>query len=206
VEEFLADATPNYQAAGAHAWRGLLRLARADPEGAADDAHRVLDLVRTARDPKLVLTTLATAAVIFVSVGDDARAGQTLDDVLARYRELREIGFGIVWAHGSAWVARQLERPEDVLDALRHEASTTPWLTAGRAVAVGDFRGAADIFSGIGSPPHEAFYRLRAAEQLVTEGHRAQADEQLRAALAFYRSVNATRYVREGEALLAASA
>ena len=58
----------------------------------------------------------------------------------------------------------------------------------------------------MGSPVHEAFYRLRAAEQFVAEGRRAEADEQLRPALAFYRGVGATRYVREGEALMAASA
>jgi hypothetical protein len=37
-------------------------------------------------------------------------------------------------------------------------------------------------------------------------GRRREADEQLRSALAFYRSVGATRYIRQGEALLAASA
>ena len=55
-------------------------------------------------------------------------------------------------------------------------------------------------------PANAWFYRLCAAEQLVSEGRRAEADEQLRPALAFYRSVGAKRYVREGEALLAASA
>jgi hypothetical protein len=48
--------------------------------------------------------------------------------------------------------------------------------------------------------------RTRAAEQLVNEGRCADADEQLGRALAFWRGVGATRYVREGEALLAASA
>ena len=56
------------------------------------------------------------------------------------------------------------------------------------------------------TPAFEAFFRLRAAEQLVEEGRRPEADVQLRPALAFYRGVGATRYVREGEALLAASA
>jgi hypothetical protein len=72
------------------------------------------------------------------------------------------------------------------------------------AVAVG--KAASDIIGGMGIVTNEAFFRLRAAEQLVDEGRRAEADEQLRRALAFYRSVGATRYVREGEALLAASA
>ena len=48
--------------------------------------------------------------------------------------------------------------------------------------------------------------RLRAAELLVADGRRAEADVQLQKALAFYRSVGATRYIREGEALLAATA
>ena len=58
----------------------------------------------------------------------------------------------------------------------------------------------------MGAVTSEAFYRLRAAEALVAEGRQAEADEQLRPALAFYASVGAMRYVREGEALLAASA
>ena len=43
----------------------------------------------------------------------------------------------------------------------------------------------------------EAIARLRARAQLVAEGRRAEADEQLQRALAFYRSVGATRYVRQ---------
>jgi hypothetical protein len=44
------------------------------------------------------------------------------------------------------------------------------------------------------------------ARQLVEEGRRAEADVELQRSLAFWREVGATRYVREGEALLAASA
>jgi hypothetical protein len=54
--------------------------------------------------------------------------------------------------------------------------------------------------------PEEAFARLHAAGQFVERGRRPEADEQLAHALAFYRSVGAARYVREGEALLAATA
>ena len=48
--------------------------------------------------------------------------------------------------------------------------------------------------------------RLRRAEMLVAAGRRAEADAELQASLAFYRSVGATRYIREAEALFAASA
>ena len=48
--------------------------------------------------------------------------------------------------------------------------------------------------------------RLRAAGQLVEQGRRAEADAELRRALPFWRAAGATRYVLEGESLLAASA
>jgi hypothetical protein len=52
----------------------------------------------------------------------------------------------------------------------------------------------------------EAYTRLQLAEELAAEGNRLEADEQLRSALVFYHAVGATRYIREGEALLAATA
>ena len=53
--------------------------------------------------------------------------------------------------------------------------------------------------------PLSAEARLLAAAGLVNAGRRQEADEQLRQALAFFRSVGATRYIREGEALLEAA-
>jgi hypothetical protein len=82
----------------------------------------------------------------------------------------------------------------------------SPWLDAARAYAAGAFMEAADLYADIGSVPDEAFARLRAAEALVAAGRRPEADAQLQQALAFYRSVGATAYRREGENFLAASA
>ena len=65
---------------------------------------------------------------------------------------------------------------------------------------------AAELYAQIGSQLDEADARLRAAERLAAAGRRGEADAQLEQALAFYRSVGATRYVGEGEALLAESA
>jgi hypothetical protein len=206
ADAFLADETPSYQASGAFAWRGLVRVAHGDLEGAQSDAEQGLELARRAKDPQVVLGVSGMSAVIFLSAGNEARAGELLDEILAEVRRLPQIGFGAVWAHGWAWVAWVLGRGDEVLDALEDEPLQTPWLDATRAIAVGDFRQAADILAGVGRPAYEMFYRLRAAEALVYEGRRAEADEQLRPALAFYRSAGATRYVRAGEALLAASA
>ena len=68
----------------------------------------------------------------------------------------------------------------------------------------GDTSEAAGIYATIGSLPDEAYARLRAAEALANAGRRDEADVELDRALDFYRSVGAARYVREGEALLAA--
>jgi hypothetical protein len=62
------------------------------------------------------------------------------------------------------------------------------------------------VFREMELRPHEAHARLRAAERLRADGRHAEADEQLTPALAFFRSVAASRYVRRGEALLAATA
>jgi class 3 adenylate cyclase/tetratricopeptide (TPR) repeat protein len=206
ADAFLADETPSYQAGGAFGWRGLVRVAHGDLEGAQSDAERSLEVARPAKDPQVVLSVFGIAAVTFLSAGNQTRAGETLDEILAEVRRLPQIGFGAVWAHGWAWVAWVLGRTEELLAALEDEPLQTPWVESARAIAVGDFRRGADILAGIGRPAFEMFYRLRAAEVLAAEGRRAEADEQLRPALAFYRGVGATRYVREGEALLAASA
>ncbi len=82
----------------------------------------------------------------------------------------------------------------------------TPWVDAASAICSGELRRAADVLEETGYPTGEAYARLRAAKQFVEEGRRAEADAELNRALAFYREVGATAYVREGEALLAESA
>lgn len=82
----------------------------------------------------------------------------------------------------------------------------TPWLEAAIAFCTGDFQRSAEIYAEIGDKPEEAYARVRLAEALVAEERRAEADAELERALAFWRSVGATAYIREGEALLAASA
>jgi hypothetical protein len=82
----------------------------------------------------------------------------------------------------------------------------TRWLEAAEAIIAGHWTGAADVYDRIGARSSEAFARLRAGEQLARAGRRAEADAQLLLAVDFCRSVRATRYLRQAEALLAASA
>jgi class 3 adenylate cyclase len=209
AESVIAEAEAGarfYQLGLMYANRGLIRLARGDADGAESDAELAVDLARPLKDPQALFPNLAVAASIFLSVGNDARAGQTLDEALAGLRGLHRLGFAVIDLPWQAWVAVTLGRESDLVQVVEPEPFKSPWLRASLAVASRDFRAAADLFEGMGIVSDEAFFRLRAAEQLVEKGRRAEADEQLSRALAFYRSVGATRYVREGEALLTASA
>ncbi len=69
------------------------------------------------------------------------------------------------------------------------------------ALISGDYVGAADLMEQIGILSAEADARKLAVTRLEGEGRRQEAEDQLERALAFYRSVGATRYIRECEAL-----
>ncbi|MDQ6821867.1 MAG: hypothetical protein M3076_16280 [Actinomycetota bacterium] len=79
-------------------------------------------------------------------------------------------------------------------------------MPAAEAFAAGDVRRAADICGEMGAVTEEARDRLWLAQALINQNRRAEADVELQRALAFYGSEAATRYVREAEGLLAASA
>jgi hypothetical protein len=110
------------------------------------------------------------------------------------------------WSGELAVVLQAMGRGAELLELVGRLTTPTPWLQAAIAIAHGRFDRAADLYAQIGSLPHEAFACLNAAKQLVTAGHRTQASEHLERALAFYRQVNASGYLREVEALLAATA
>jgi hypothetical protein len=104
-----------------------------------------------------------------------------------------------------AWLARALGRERQLLGLLE-AAPQFPWVTAALAVLTSDFEHAVSVLVEIECPPDEAYVHLRAAEELVRAGRRNDAALHVEAALAFYRSVGATRFVREAEALRAAIA
>jgi class 3 adenylate cyclase/tetratricopeptide (TPR) repeat protein len=186
--------------------RGRMRLARGDTTGAQDDADRALDLARVAKDPQILWPALAFAARAF-SATDPSRAGALAAELLSDWRAL---GWPRTsesdWPADIAFVLPQLASEGQLLEGAAQPRNHTPWFEALVACASGDFRGAANVYAGIGALPDEASARLRAAEVLVRESRRAEADVELKQALAFWRSVGATAYVREAEALLAASA
>jgi hypothetical protein len=110
-------------------------------------------------------------------------------------RESR-LGVGVATLPMLAWGARELGDSRRLSEAL--EGWPYPWAAAAQAILTGEGGHAAEILGGIGAKSDEAYAQLRAGEA----GDR----ELLERALAFYRSVGAVRYIREGEALLAATA
>ena len=202
---FIADSAvdPHYLEAANLGNRALIALARDDTASALADTERAVELGRAARDPQSLFPSLARRAVVLFEVGelDEARA---VADELFGYVDAGET---FAYAPHAHWVVALagLGGRERVLEALRR-MGPSPWKEAAIATAVGDYAGAAAIFEGRDVVESAAFMHLRAAEQLIGAGVRAAADVHLREALAFYRSVGATRYVREAEALLRESA
>jgi hypothetical protein len=80
------------------------------------------------------------------------------------------------------------------------------WARAGIAYARGNLEESADILHVSGAVAEEMYDRLELGRRLVEQGRRQDADVQLQRALAFYRGVGATRYIREAESLFAESA
>ena len=185
----------HYQAAASYMYRGTIRAARGEDGAAAEDAARSLEVARPVGDPQLLGATLLRTAFIYMTIGDRERAAELFDESLEFNRGLRDLGWVVVELHSLAYVAQRLGRGDEVLGIVKDEQLQTPWLFAARAIAVGDFARAAEIFGGMGDRSLESLYRLQSG-----------IEREVQRALEFYRGVGATRYIREGEALLAASA
>ncbi len=208
AEEFFSEVergSPHYSAWQDWAIRAEMRLARDDSVGATHDADRALAAGRAIADAQAVYFVLPACAHVFALAGDRDRAVPLAREFIGDLGRGADIQFGFINLPIFASAARYLGLVQELQDAIA-ERARTPWTEAVRAYGQRDFVAAAEILHGTGSRPEEADARLRAAERFVAEGRRAEADEQLHQALAFYRSVRATRYVRECEALLAASA
>ena len=202
-DEFIAAieaGSPHYNAWQLHAVRAEMRLARDDASGAVADAERALAVGRTVADPQAIYFVLASCAHVLALTGELDRAIPPARELLDALRRGTGVQFAVIELPAFTSVAAQLGVAEELAIALRGRTESR-WTAAALAYLGRDFSAAADILRSIGARPEEAEARLRSAEQLGADGRRDEAAEQLRQALAFYRSVGATRYVRECETL-----
>jgi tetratricopeptide (TPR) repeat protein len=196
--------SPHYSAFQLYGLRAEIRLARGDLAGARGDAEASLAAGR-ALEPQALYFALPVAAHVFSHSAADDRAVPLAREHIDDLGRGVSMQFAMVNLPLLGQAARRLGLAGELDDALENQPGAS-WTEAIRAYSRGEFAAAAEVLADIGTKPHEADARLRAAEQLVAEGRRAEADEQLHAALAFYRSVGAAHYVRDCEALLAESA
>jgi class 3 adenylate cyclase/tetratricopeptide (TPR) repeat protein len=184
-----------YSAGTAYGYRGLIRVARDDPDGAHVDAEQALQLALRMGEPQALNPDVANAACIFTLVGNRQRADEAVTAALENLRSLRHLGFGAMECHSLAWAALELGREAEVIEILERDALGSVWQRAALAVGAHDLPAAADIMAGGGFKTDAAFFRLR-----------SRAEGEVRRALDFHRGVGATRYIREAEELLAVKA
>jgi hypothetical protein len=122
------------------------------------------------------------------------------EEASADFEELLAIGQRIVPGLNEnaalplfGWLAVDLGRSKEAETVIR--GSPFPrWAAVARAILDGDVATAASLLVEIGHRPTESYACLRAGGDYLPR------------ALEFYRSVGATRYIREAESQLAASA
>jgi class 3 adenylate cyclase/tetratricopeptide (TPR) repeat protein len=183
---------------GARLIRGWVEFARDRTDEALDDLTELCTLVREADFLQGALPALALRARVLSAAGRDDDARNDVHELLRLWSE-RAAG-AAYWAVDLAFAAAALDCAAEIETALS-DAGETRWVEAARAVLRGDYAAAAELFARIGSRPDEAVARLAAATSLHRAGQNG-GGAQLEPALAFFRSVRASRYVVEGERLL----
>ena len=208
ADEFIAEieaGSPHYSSFQVYAVRAEMRSARGDSAGAIRDAERALAAGRALDDAQ---------ALFFVPCGLHARLRPRVGEstgLVALARELldalgRGVGlqFAVINLPTFVSALAMLDLSPELVDALAGQLETA-WTEAVRAYARGDFAAAAEILQRTARSPRRRKPASAPRSSSSPRVARAEADEQLQQALAFYRSVDATRFVRECEALLTAS-
>jgi hypothetical protein len=167
--------------------RAHLRLARDDIAGALADSAKSVEIAREMPIWGYLALALVGRARVLLAAGRRDDADALVTEVLEQ--DLSEAPYA---GPDIAVALAELGRGKDL-----PRVATKPyaWFEAAKAYVAGDHVGAAGLYAEIGSLPDEADARLRSG-----------IDSEVQLALEFFRSVGATRYIREGEALLAESA
>ena len=200
----VAAGQPHYMEAAVRNARGLIRLGRGDQAGALEDSEYVVALTGEAKDPQVVNPALAFHSRTLLAAGRRADAARFADELLGLLA-LGKTGFISYWGVSFGVVLAALGRGDE-LEAATAGRMETRWQTAALAYVAGEVEESADLLDEIGAVADAAYARMRAAEALAADGQRADADAQVQQALAVFRSVGATAWVNEAQALFAASA
>ncbi|MDQ2964964.1 MAG: AAA family ATPase [Chloroflexota bacterium] len=198
LDQFIVDA----EEAGGHAqepicriFRGRIRFARDDVAGALDDAERAVAAGRRMGDPQSIVPALGFMTWLLVELGRTNEATEALDE-LFEYRDL-------TGNYGPDLALAMLELGRGDVDRLVVATPVGKWRDLFTLLAASRLADAASVADEIGLRPTAALLRLHAAENFIVEGRPGEGRPHLIVALEFWRSVGATRYIREAEALSA---
>jgi tetratricopeptide (TPR) repeat protein len=198
LDQFIADA----EGAGGHAqepvcriYRGRIRFARDDIAGALEDAERGLAAARRIGDPQSMVPALGFLTWLLVELGRTREATDALDEML----ESPELGGNC----GPDVVVAMVELGRHDVDRVVAATPAGKWRDLFSLIAASKPADAAAVADEIGVRPAAALLRLHAARRLIAEGQVDEARGLLAESLAFWRSVQATRFIREAEELLA---
>jgi class 3 adenylate cyclase/tetratricopeptide (TPR) repeat protein len=201
-EELLSE----FEAVGGHYLEGRVGLAlarsyaaRGETAAAERALTRGIARIERTSDPQARLPTLLETAFAYQLLGRHEEAAS-----FARRAADPTIIGGAAAIRAEAAVAIARAGVSELFIALADALPPTRrWETA-LLVLTGRTVEAADAYARM-SPNDEAFVRLLAAEQLAAAGQVAEAQTQLERALAVFRAVGATKFVRDAEGLLSAA-
>ena len=172
-------------------FRARIRYARSDTAGAEEDAETAVERARLAGDAQVVIPSLALHARLLSASRSPDTEGVAVE--LLDHCRRTPVGLASDWFSEAAVAFAELGRASDIQTIAETVPTPTPWLDAGLALGHGNPADAAEIFAEMGALPFEAEARLLAA--------RAGVDARLDEAIAFFRRVGATAFLREAEAL-----
>jgi class 3 adenylate cyclase len=203
ADAFIAECeagSPHYMENLLREDRASIHEARGDIEAALGDYRQALAMAREAGDPQEVLPRLSTIILAFEENGLADEAHDLAVEVVQlaqtyRHEAAVALSFGFLLSRAAPGFEPEL-RP--ALEAFPHPQ----WKELALVLLDRDLARAAEIWADAGCPTWEARVRLRAAEELIETGKRAEGEEQARRALEFYRSVEATYFAQRCEALL----
>jgi tetratricopeptide (TPR) repeat protein len=193
----------SYQDAYLRSILALIAAARGRDADALSATELALELARRAEDPQILRPVLAEVALVELELGS-SEAART--HAAASLQGATYLSGGARPDASLALFAKDLAIERELRARVDAAPAEDRWAPPIGALLDGDYPAAADLYREMGLRTLEAHARLRAAERLRAETLHSEAGEQLDRALLFWRSVGATRYIREVEAMLEGAA
>jgi class 3 adenylate cyclase/tetratricopeptide (TPR) repeat protein len=180
--------------------RARIRLARGLEERLVlEDIRRAAEVARSTADTQALVPSLSTLVFVTAELG-------RWDEATAAGRDFVEAlrGGPPMNVHRSidaTWVAERVGCREELRRVVAETPAEVPWRAVVLAVLDRELLEAANHLAAMGHVD-ESYARLRAAALLLGEGRTDDGRDQVDSALARFRQFEATRYIRECEALL----